>query len=134
VEAGRPSAQIERPTLSDDPPRCPEVPTYPEPSAQPEADESTTNQGSGISIRDLIAAGLIGAGTVLLSSRNDVDATAEVNDDGTITFDDEVYESPSGAGRAACGISVNGWYFWMADTADGPRRLTELRQSLNTEG
>ena len=108
-------------------------PTYPEPSTQPEVAQWTLNQGSGTSIRDLIASGLINAGTVLLSGRNDVDASAEVNEDGTITFDDEVYESPSGAGRAACGRSVNGWHFWMADTADGPRRLTELRQALNTE-
>ena len=108
-------------------------PTYPEPSTQPEVAQWTLNQGSGTSIRDLIASGLINVGTVLLSGRNDVDASAEVNEDGTITFDDEVYESPSGAGRAACGRSVNGWHFWMADTADGPRRLTELRQALNTE-
>ena len=108
-------------------------PTYPEPSTQPEVAQWTLNQGSGTSIRDLIASGLINAGTVLLSGRNDVDASAEVNEDGTITFDDEVYESPSGAGRAACGFTVNGWHFWMADTVDGPRRLTALRETLNTE-
>ena len=108
-------------------------PTYPEPSTQPEVAQWTLNQGSGTSIRDLIAAGLISAGTVLISGRNDVDASAEVNEDGTITFDDEVYESPSGAGRAACGFTVNGWHFWMADTVDGPRRLTALRETLNTE-
>ena len=108
-------------------------PTYPEPSTQPEVAQWTLNQGSGTSIRDLIASGLISAGTVLISGRNDVDASAEVNEDGTITFDDEVYESPSGAGRAACGFTVNGWHFWMADTVDGPRRLTALRETLNTE-
>jgi hypothetical protein len=108
-------------------------PTYPQPSTQPDVAQWTLNQGSGTSIRDLIASGLISAGTVLISGRNDVDASAEVNEDGTITFDDEVYESPSGAGRAACGFTVNGWHFWMADTVDGPRRLTALRETLNTE-
>ena len=44
------------------------------------------------------------------------------NQDRTITFDDEVYESRSGGGRAACGLSVNGWRFWMTDTADGRAR------------
>jgi hypothetical protein len=56
------------------------------------------------------------------------------NQDRTITFDDEVYESRSGAGRAACGLSVKGWHCCMTDTADGPRWLTELCQALNTEG
>ena len=59
------------------------------PSAQPGADESTASSGSSMSIGDLIAAGLINADAAMLSRRNDVNATAKVNEDGRITHDDE---------------------------------------------
>jgi hypothetical protein len=48
--------------------------------------------------------GLIGAGTVVLSSRNDVNTTTGANADGAMTCTDEVYETRSGAWMAACGL------------------------------
>ncbi len=59
------------------------------PSARPGADESTASSGSSMSTGDLIAAGLINADAAMLSRRNDVNATAKVNEDGSITHDDE---------------------------------------------
>ncbi|HEY8556392.1 MAG TPA: hypothetical protein VIM97_03470 [Actinomycetes bacterium] len=59
-----------------------------------------------------------------------LDAIAEVLPDGRIRLDEETYDTPSGAARAANGMATNGWTFWIADTAEGPRKLAELRANL----
>ena len=69
-------------------------------------------------------------GTLLLPARDDLDAIAEVLADGRIRLDEELYDTPSGAARAAVGMATNGWTFWIADTAEGPRKLAELRATL----
>jgi len=104
------------------------APEYPEPMTEtlPSPAEEETFV-SGTSLHDLVQSGAIAVGTVLLPARDGYDATGEVNADGTITVDDVVYDSPSGAARAVLGYGVNGWRFWLADTADGPRRLDDFR-------
>lgn len=37
---------------------------------------------------------------------------AQLRKDGRIRYDGEIYDTPSGAGRAARGRSTNGWSFW----------------------
>jgi hypothetical protein len=105
-------------------------PVYPEPTVADEESAAPT-AALGVGLRDLIAAGLIGPGTALMPTKEDFDAVAEVNADGTITLDGEVYDTPSGAGRAAAGYAVNGWYFWVADTPEGAQRLHKLRSLLS---
>ena len=53
--------------------------------------------------------------------------SAQVNADGTTTYDGESYTSPSSAGKAAMKKSVDGWTFWKfkKDGTDVP--LDELR-------
>src|ERR1019366_8968883 len=55
------------------------------------------------------------------------DFSAQVNADGTITYDGESCTSPSSAGKAAIKKSVDGWTFWKfkKDGTDVP--LDELR-------
>jgi Restriction Enzyme Adenine Methylase Associated len=90
--------------------------------------------GYGISVKDLLTAELLTAGTLLLPARDDLDAIAEVLVDGRIRLDEETYDTPSGAARAAAGMAANGWTFWVADTSEGPRKLAELRASLVGDG
>ena len=51
--------------------------------------------------------------------------------DGMLRVDGQVFESPSGAGRAALGRHVNGWYYWRL--GDG-RRLKDLRDEFLRSG
>jgi len=68
---------------------------------------------------DLLDAGLITAGAILINPNDDVQAV--VLPDGGIEFDGVRYDSPSGAGDAAHGGSTNGWVYWLADTSSGLR-------------
>jgi hypothetical protein len=104
-------------------------PTYPEPATAPETSLPPLAV-YGVSLKHLLDAGLLVAGTPLLPGQDDLDAVGELLKDGRIKLGDEIYDSPSGAANAARGLSTNGWNFWIADTAGGARRLADLRDEL----
>ena len=104
----------------------PQYPQVPMDAAYTEEDEEPLTPAT--SLRDLILSGALTPGTTLLPARDGFDATGELNADGTITVDDVVYDSPSGAARAVIGYAVNGWRFWLADTPSGLLRLDDIRQ------
>lgn len=84
-------------------------------------DEQTTY----VSIKDLVARGLIQPGTALRPRAGEHEhRAAVVTAKGLIEVDGETFDSPSGAGKAVLGRTVNGWNFWRLP--DG-RRLKELR-------
>src|SRR6266536_3331451 len=105
-------------------------PAYPAPTTIGEQAARGGWTGYGVSVKDLLAAGLLTPGTLLLPAQDDLDAIAEVLPDGRIRLDEEIHDTPSGAGRAALGMATNGWTFWIADTAEGRRKLAELRANL----
>ncbi|TDC25679.1 DUF262 domain-containing protein [Streptomyces sp. 8K308] len=96
-------------------------PVYPEPGAPPRTPERW------IVLSDLIAAGLLTPGTVVESRQGAYEATGEIDADGNIVLDGQRHDTPSGAVRAL-GSTANGWTFWRARTAEGPRPLDELRR------
>ena len=54
---------------------------------------------------------------------------ARVRRDGTVGFQGKIYRSPSGAGRAVCKRSCNGWWFWKYERAPGDWvRLNTLKR------
>ena len=105
-------------------------PAYPAPTTVGEQAGPGGWTGYGVSVKDLLTAELLTPGTLLLPSRDDLDAIAEVLADGRIRLDEEIHDTPSGAARAAVGMAANGWTFWIADTAEGPRKLAELRATI----
>jgi hypothetical protein len=90
------------------------------------------SSGARVSVADLLHAGLLPAGTVLAPTRDDLDAVAEVDEQGRIVFDQVTYDSPSAAAVAATGTSTNGWTFWLADTIQGQRRLESIRSEYQS--
>lgn len=106
------------------------TPIYPAPR-QPAPTKSTSRVHYGVRIADLLDAGLLTPGAVLINPTDDVEATMTA--DGRVEFDGTVYDSPSGAGDAAHGSSTNGWAYWMADTNDGLRPLAALREELRQQ-
>jgi hypothetical protein len=105
-------------------------PAYPAPTTVGERAAPGGWTGYGVSVKDLLTAELLTPGTLLLPARDDLDTIAEVLPDGRIRLDEEIHDTPSGAARAAVGMATNGWIFWIADTAEGPRKLSELRANL----
>lgn len=78
-----------------------------------------------VSVRHLVAAGLLEPGSELRS--RSAKHTAVVTREGRLRVAGEDFEAPSGAGYAACGSGVNGWWFWALP--DG-RLLKDLRTEL----
>jgi hypothetical protein len=89
-------------------------PAYPAPTAVEEPGAPGGWTGYGISVKDLLTAELLAPGTLLLPTRDDLDAIAEVLPHGRIRLDEEIHDTPSGAARAAVGMAANGWTFWIA--------------------
>lgn len=82
-----------------------------------------------VGVVELVEAGLLLPGTVLTPVRADVDAIAEVDEQGHIILDDVAYTTPSSAAVAAAGTSSeNGWVFWLVDTQHGPVLLDKFRE------
>ncbi len=82
-------------------------------------------------VQDLIRAEVLPPGAVLVSGAGKYPGlVATVASDGQIEFDGRLYESPSGAAKAATKRrAINGWWFWRVGQADGPR-LREVRDKL----
>ncbi|GAA3644060.1 GmrSD restriction endonuclease domain-containing protein [Microlunatus ginsengisoli] len=84
-----------------------------------------------VEIKDLVAAGLLDAGTVLTPREGQwASRQALVRDDGMLEVDGRLFGSPSGAGRHVKGSVTNGWTFWRL--ADG-RRLVDVRAAFRGE-
>jgi hypothetical protein len=106
--------------------------SYPAPSSVPAKNATTKQRYFGISVKQLLDAGLLTEQMQLLPSRDEFDAVARILPDGRIELEGEIYDTPSGAGHAVREAPTNGWDFWVADTPDGPRTLADLRDELLT--
>lgn len=81
----------------------------------------------GVSLSDLLEAGLLTGDEKLLSTISTVNATAQLQPDGRIEYGGHFYLTPSGAAIAARGSSANGWSMWAVETPNGLVRLASLR-------
>lgn len=90
---------------------------------------------SQVTLVDLVKADLLPAGTTLVAA-GDAEITAIVLDEGRISVDGRIYDSPSPAAADASGGSRNGWTYWHADLAHGRFSLSHLRDVLleSTQG
>jgi len=88
-------------------------------------------QPSDATIGDLLRAGFVTPGTVLVTSHTDFGALrAVVTPNGSLEVDGRLFETPSGAAVGATKRrALNGWSFWRVGDQTGPR-LMELRDKL----
>jgi Restriction Enzyme Adenine Methylase Associated/Protein of unknown function (DUF1524) len=86
----------------------------------------------GISLKDLVDAGLVAPGAELFGTHSGHEYRAQVSPEGQIlTPDGNAYDTPSGAAMAVLSRdSWNGWAWWRVETADGDRLLSRIRQDL----
>lgn len=100
--------------------------TWPVPTGHVgEVGDAPTESAAAVTLAQLVASGHLEPGTVLKSrSGNWGDAEAVVLDNGDLSLDGQIFDSPSAAGHHVRHGSTNGWYFWRL--ADG-RRLADLR-------
>lgn len=82
----------------------------------------------GITVKQLLSAGLLTVGEKLTSTNGMWPATAVVTADGSVELDGAIYPSPSKAASAAKnGMAANGWDFWAVDRPYGITTLATLR-------
>jgi hypothetical protein len=88
------------------------------------------------SVKDLIDAGILTAGTVLTPLRASLVQTAIVLPDGTLKVADQVFASVSAAAQAVSGNTAEaGWNFWGAPSGSGGHAsLATLREHLRDDG
>ncbi|MGH8923850.1 MAG: GmrSD restriction endonuclease domain-containing protein [Acidimicrobiia bacterium] len=95
--------------------------------------EDTTQQTRqafyGVSLADLITAGLLSPGEELVGSRSGHEYRATILSDGRIRIDGGVeFDTLSGAADTLTGKSNNGWEFWRVEGLTGPRELARIRE------
>jgi hypothetical protein len=73
--------------------------------------------GGELTVLDLINGGFLEAGQRLRGRGKAKDAIAIVLPDGELEVEGVRHKTPSGAGRAARGRGVNGWWFWQDPTS-----------------
>jgi hypothetical protein len=88
----------------------------------------TTSTYHGVTVQDLMAAGLISAQAQLTSTNGAWPASAHISETGAVIFQGTTYKTPSAAGAAVKnGKATNGWDFWAVVTPTGQVRLSALR-------
>lgn len=68
----------------------------------------------GITLKDLLAAGLLKAGDELTISLRGKDVTAVLLVDGKIRYQDKIYDGPLAGAIAVRGQTCDGWFCWKA--------------------
>jgi hypothetical protein len=84
----------------------------------------------GVRLADLLQAGLISAGDVLVGTRHDQMYRITVTGDGNVTSDSGVeFDSLSSAAEALTGKATNGWEFWKIRSSGADRELARIREA-----
>lgn len=105
-----------------------------EPSSGDDTDPATGSARKGryygVTLAQVMEAGQIEAGDVLVSTNGAWPARARVTSDARIAMDGELYDTPSGAASAARNGPANGWEFWARRTPMGSVSLSTMRAKL----
>jgi hypothetical protein len=79
----------------------------------------TASNEVSVGLLDLLSEGFLTSGQTLHSRGKHGTATATVLADGSLQVGDNIYDTPSGATKAALGRTTNGWWFWLTDRNQG---------------
>ena len=83
-----------------------------------------------VTVGDLIAAGTLTPGDVLVFTDPVLQATATVKSDGRLELSGVPYDSPSTAATVVRGRPTNGWADWALVRPEGTITLMKLREEL----
>jgi len=81
----------------------------------------------GVTLQQVMAAGLLTAGDQVISTNGAWPAQAHIDDTGNVVYQGTVHLTPSAAAQAVRGGATNGWDFWGVETPNGLVRLSTLR-------
>jgi hypothetical protein len=98
------------------------------PGDEPATGPKNKHSYYGVKLSQLVNAGVVGAGSQLVSINSGWPATAMVAEDGTVTVGNDSFGTPSAAATAVTGGPVNGWDFWALEEEDERVPLSVLRK------
>lgn len=98
-------------------------------SGQPATSATRTSRFFGITLADVVGAGLLAPGTPLISTNGAWPASAVVHSDGSIEYADHRYAAPSAAASAVKDGPANGWDFWAVENSSPRVTLADLRSA-----
>lgn len=104
-----------------------------DPNYQPKVDgaatASTEHDGFvDVTLTDLMLAGLLKAGDLLIPANPERSTIAEITDDALISLNEHTYDSPRRAARADGDEQTDGWEYWVIEDGDAPRSLRDLAE------
>lgn len=82
-----------------------------------------------VTLLDLVTAGFIKPGDLLVPVDSERTTIAEVTDDGLIGFGEHTYDTPTRAAKADGDEHTDGWDYWAVGNGD---RTTTLRHLVAT--
>ena len=88
------------------------------------ADEDTV----AVTLIDLVTAGLIKPGDLLVPIDPERSTIAEVTDDGLISVGEHTYDTPGRAAKADGDEHIDGWDYWAISDGDTPTTLRTLAE------
>ena len=92
------------------------------------ADEDTV----AVTLLDLVTAGLIKPGDLLVPIDSERSTIAEVTDDGLISVGEHTYDTPGRAAKADGDEHTDGWDYWTISDGDMPTTLRTLAEMYRT--
>ena len=99
---------------------------------------SKLTENNGITLKDLVDAGILKAGDELKINLRGREVTAVLLADGRMNYEDQIYDGPLACATAVRGQTCDSWYCWRAaeHTSDrsyplGHYRAMLLRQREN---
>lgn len=94
---------------------------------------SAASSGEWISLAALLEAGFLEEGETLSTTRANVHWTAVVLGDGRLACRDQVFDTPTGAAKAAAEVqAINGWKFWRAERDGEFVSLDDIRSQYSS--
>jgi hypothetical protein len=98
------------------------------------ATKTRSNRFYGITVKQLLDAGLLTVGETLTSTNRVYPATGLLGPGGEVQFNGAMHPSPSNAARVVRGgLHTNGWEFWAVERPTGRVTLATLRARLLDE-
>lgn len=85
--------------------------------------------GHAVRIADLVDGGLLASGTEIVLTIGGTTTSGVIPEDGNIVVGDQRFPTPSAAGNAAVGHSVDGWVKWKVPSLNS-QSLADLRNTL----
>ncbi len=106
-----------------------------DPSYQPMVEGATPTapedeRVESVSLNDLVGAGLLKIGDLLIPANPERDTIAEITDEALIALDERTYDSPQRAARADGDEHSDGWDYWVVVEDEPSRTLRQLAESL----